>query len=100
MVPAHSRHVFVNSDKNEFLDPVTFGSHRGFVDFLQDRHGVLAALFSCLFYSTGAGAGDIAAFKKGRWAGDHLKFVALSEAYSADCKDVSHEVNKLLSAYQ
>ena len=99
VAPACERLVFVNSDKNEFLDPFTFGNYDGFPSFFQDQHGVMKALFSCLFYSTSSGGGDRPAFKQGRWAGNRLKLVRLSEAYSVECRDVSHEVRKLLLAH-
>ena len=100
VVPSHVRHVFVNTDKDEFIDPFVFGSHQGFADFYQEGSGVMKALYSCLFYSTGSGGGDIPAFREGRWAGNRLKVVPLSEAYSAEYKDVSHEVNRFLLAHE
>lgn len=93
---AYCRHVFVNTDKKEFIDPYTFGHHEHFQQYIQDQQGVMRGLFSCLFYSTGSGGGDISAFKKGRWAGDRLKLVKLAEAYDGDYKDISHEVRKLI----
>lgn len=100
IVPAYRRHVFVNIDKKEFIDPYTFGHHRGFQQYFQSQEGVMRGLFSCLFYSTGSGGGDISAFKKGRWAGDRLRLVKLEEAYDGDYKDVSHEVRKLVAKYE
>ncbi len=93
-------HVFVNTDKKEFIDPYTFGHHEGFEQYFQDQQGVMRGLFSCLFYSTGSGGGDISAFKQGRWAGDRLRLVKLAEAYDDDYKDVSHEVRKLVAKYE
>ncbi len=100
IVPAYRRHVFVNTDKQEFIDPYTFGHHRGFQQYFQNPEGVMRGLFSCLFYSTGSGGGDISAFKKGRWAGDRLRLVKLEGAYDGDYKDVSHEVRKLVAKYE
>ncbi len=98
VVPISSHHVFVNTDKKQFIDPVTFGSLKSVDDFGLEQDGVMKALFSCLFYSTGGGGGDIDAFKQGRWAGNRLKLVEMSEAYSMGFTDISHEVNKVLLA--
>ena len=98
--PASWRHVFVNTNKKEFIDPYTFGHHEGFEQYFQDQQGVMRGLFSCLFYSTGSGGGDMSAFKKGRWAGDRLRLMELAEVYDGDYKDVSHEVRKLVAKFE
>ena len=39
----------------------------------------------------------MSAFKNGRWDGNRLRLVKLAAAYASDYKDVSHEVQKLVT---
>jgi hypothetical protein len=57
----------------------------------------LRALFSCLFYSTGGGGGDIEKLNQGRWAGNRVEIRNKEDVASEkEWKDVSKEVNDLL----
>lgn len=90
-----SYHVVVNLDKKEYLDPEMFGDDTSVDSFAMEKDGVMKGLYSCLFYSTGSGGGDIEALKKGRWAGDRLSIVE-KDTLSADYRDISFYVESLL----
>ncbi|KAJ3277462.1 hypothetical protein HDU76_010355, partial [Blyttiomyces sp. JEL0837] len=64
-----AKHVVVNLDTREYLDPVAFDDEPCVDQFSMSEGGVMKGLYSCLFYSTGSGGGDVEGFHKGRWAG-------------------------------
>lgn len=98
VAPPDGHHVFMNMDLKEYIDPVSFGSPKHVDNFALEQDGISKALFSTLFYSTGAGGGDISELKDGRWAGNRIKLVDIQEAQALECIDVSEDVKDLLDA--
>jgi hypothetical protein len=94
--PAH--HVVVNLATREYLDPESFGDGLSVDNFSLERDGVMKGLFSCLFYSTGGGGGDIEKFKQGRWAGDPVKIISKG-SLASEYDDISEEVFTAVSGY-
>jgi hypothetical protein len=91
-------HVVVNLTTKEYLDPESFGDGENIDHFCMERDGVMKGLFSCLFYSTGRGGGDIEEFREGRWAGDPVKIVS-KESLSWEYNNISEEVFAAVSGY-
>jgi len=91
-------HVIVNLDKKEYLDPEVFGNDSSVEKFALEKDGVMKALYSCLFYSTGSGGGDIEGFKQGRWVGQRLSIVG-KDTLSSGCRNISHDVLEDLLEY-
>jgi hypothetical protein len=70
-----SKHVIVNLDKKEYLDPEQFGDAPSVDRFSLEKGGVMRGLYSKLFYSSGRGGGDIEELTNGRWAGNRLAII-------------------------
>src|SRR5205814_2831424 len=88
LLPDPAHHVVLNLDTQEYLDPNTFGDDESIDNFSLEKGGVMKGLFSCLFYSTGRGGGDIEEFSSGRWAGSRVKIVERT-SLSREHQDIS-----------
>ncbi|KAG5185860.1 hypothetical protein JKP88DRAFT_254723 [Tribonema minus] len=92
-----AHHVAVNLDKQEYLDPVAFGSGKHIADYFMKEDGLMQGVLACLFYSTGGGGGDIEeVLEAHRWAVDRLQIMD-KEEMPAHFKDASAEVLELLA---
>lgn len=98
LISKSAYHVVVNLTKREYLDPESFEDDLSINRFSLERGGVMKGLFSCLFYSTGRGGGDIEEFRQGRWAGDAVKIIS-KESLSWEFDDISEEVFTAVSRY-
>ena len=52
-IPNSLHLVFINLDEEELLDPVAFGNEPQLAKFVMEPSGVMKALFSVLFFSSG-----------------------------------------------
>ena len=98
VVPEDGHHVFANLDLKEFIDPLSFGSDANFDLYAFKQDGIMKALYSCLFFSSGGGGGDIDALTAGRWAGNRLTMVDITVAVREGCTNVSSDVKALLTS--
>ncbi|KAF9432442.1 hypothetical protein BGZ76_010817 [Entomortierella beljakovae] len=87
-------HLILNIDKKEYLNPSEFtGSPTYSNSFGYIADGIMQGLFSLLFYSTGSSGGDVAYFREGKWAGDHIAIREKSEVTDLDSwEDISKRV--------
>lgn len=86
----------MNLDSRQYLDPAVFKSGRYLADFVMEEEGIMQALYSTLFWSTGGGGGDIDELRQGRWAGQRLQLNRLSTAREDGYEDISQEVKRLM----
>ena len=84
----------MNLDTEEYLDPIGFADDTNVNFSSLERGGVMKGLFSCFFYSTERGGGDIDKFRMGH----HLAIFA-KENPSPEFVDISDHVLRSILDY-
>ena len=98
--------IVVNDDKQEFINPHSFGDGLKFNEVARSAYGTLTALALLLRRSNEGGGGDFPGQRTttiGSWAGDRISFVGdydesgLYQTALAGYADVSHNVIRLMA---